>query len=555
VESLVPGRRAGLVVATVRAPKLFLDADRRSGLAIGAAVFVAGGVLLGVELAASRVLAPFFGNSIFVWGALIGVVLAGLSVGYWTGGALADRIPAPQLLLAVLALGAAATLLVPVIDGPVLEAIVEWDPGPRLNPLLAAVALFGVPSVILATATPIAVRLRARSVTRVGTTAGRLFAISTAGSIAGTFVTAFWLIPEIGTNQLLGLLATALFVAAGFVALGERKLVSGVVVAAMVAGSILATLGLAPDTGGRLAGAAAQNWSPLFRLRGETQAVQVPPGGFELVFAKDTRYHGLTVVDDAESRYLRFESSFQSGMYLDDPFRTRYRYTDLLQLPLAYHPGIKNILFIGLGGGSVQKRIWRDFPQLDLQVAELDPVVRDVAYRYFDLPRSPRLRVTVEDGRRFLARDRRRWDAIIIDAYFSDSLPFHLTTVEFLELVRSRLNPGGVVASNLIGAVTGEGSKLFRSMYKTYRVVFPTVVVHPEGANDELQNIIVVASEGAAPGTAVLLDRWRETRRRVPRAVDLAAPIRHRYEGVVATRDVPILTDDYAPTDALLFVD
>jgi spermidine synthase len=535
--------------------RVFLDAERRSGLAIAAAVFVSGGVLLGVELAASRVLAPFFGNSIFVWGALIGVVLAGLSAGYWTGGVLADRIPAPQLLLAVLVLGAAATLLVPVVDGPVLEAIVEWDPGPRLNPLLAAVVLFGLPSIILATATPIAVRLRTRSVTSVGKTAGRLFAVSTAGSIAGTFVTAFWLIPEIGTNQLLGLLATALFVAAGFVALGERKLVSGVVVVALVAGSLLATLALAPETGGRLAGAAAENWSPLYRLRGETAEVQAPPGGYRLVFSKDTRYHGLTVVDDEDSRHLRFESSFQSGMYLDDPFRTRYRYTDFLQLPLAYNPRIRNVLFIGLGGGSVQKRIWRDFPQLDLEVVELDPVVRDVAYRYFRLPRSPRLRVTVEDGRRFLARDRRRWDAIVIDAYFSDSLPFHLTTVEFLELVRSRLAPGGVVASNLIGAIDGEGSKLFRSMYKTYRAAFPTVAVHPEAGNDALKNIIVVASEGAAPATDVLLDRWDQTRRRVPGAVDLLAPIRGRYEEVVATRDVPILTDDYAPTDALLFVE
>src|SRR5215218_3794997 len=238
----------------------------RSGLGIGAAVFLSGAVLLGVELAASRVLAPFFGNSIFVWGALIGVVLAGLSIGYWTGGALADRIPAPQLLLVVLAVGAGATLLIPVVDDPLLEAIVDWDPGPRWNPLVAAVLLFGLPSVILATATPIAVRLRARSLMSLGKTAGRLFALSTAGSIAGTFATAFFLIPEVGTNQLLGMLATGLFVAAGLVALGERMLLSGAALAVLVAASVAATLALAPDEGGRLSGAAAENWSPLYRL-------------------------------------------------------------------------------------------------------------------------------------------------------------------------------------------------------------------------------------------------------------------------------------------------
>jgi spermidine synthase len=530
----------------------------RSAAGIFAAVFLAGAVLLGLELVASRVLAPFFGSSIFVWGALIGVVLAGLSAGYWIGGVLADRFPTPRLLLGALSLGAGMILLIPVVDGWVLEQVVSWDPGPRWNPLVATIVLFGLPSIVLATATPIAVRLRGRSITSLGKTAGRLFAVSTAGSIAGTFATAFFLIPELGTNQLLGVLATGLFVAAGLVALGEGALAPGLVVAALTAASVWATVELEPKQGGRLSGAAAQNWSPRFRELGERQ-VAVPSDGFELVYSKNTRYHGLTVVDDADSRFLRFESSYQSGMYLDDPFRTRFDYTDFLQLPLAYSPGVRKILFIGLGAGSVQKRMWRDFPELDLETVELDPVVRDVAYRYFRVPRNSRLQVTVEDGRRFLQRDDERWDAIVIDAYFSDSLPFHLTTIEFLELARSRLRPGGVIASNLIGSISGDGSKLFRSMYKTYRAVFPTVTVHPvrDAGDDDTTptNIIVVAGEGAAPEKDALLERWEAVRARVESAADLTRAISDRYEAIVPTRDVPVLTDDYAPTDALLFVD
>jgi spermidine synthase/MFS family permease len=530
----------------------------RSAAGIFAAVFISGAVLLGLELVASRVVAPFFGSSIFVWGALIGVVLAGLSVGYWIGGVAADRFPTPLLLLGALTVGAGLILLIPVVDDWALEHVVRWDPGPRWNPLVATIALFALPSIVLATATPIAVRLRARSLTSLGKTAGRLFAVSTAGSIVGTFATAFFLIPELGTNQLLGLLATALFVAAGLVALGERTLAPGLVVAALAAASVWATIALEPKQGGRLSGVAAQNWSPRYRELGERQ-IAVPSEGFELVYSKNTRYHGLTVVEDGESRHLRFESSFQSGMYLDDPFRTRYEYTDFLELPLAYRPETKRILFIGLGGGSAQKRVWRDFPDLDLQVVELDPVVRDVAYRYFRLPRSPRLHVSVEDGRRFLQRNDERWDAIVVDAYFSDSIPFHLTTLEFLDLARSRLEPGGVVASNLIGSLRGDGSKLFRSMYKTYRAAFPTVTVHPVrdagSRDDEPMNLILVAGEGAAPGKQVLLDRWRALRNGSKRAVDLTKAIRDRYEATVPTRDVPVLTDDYAPTDALLFVD
>ncbi len=266
------------------------------------------------------------------------------------------------------------------------------------------------------------------------------------------------------------------------------------------------------------------------------------------------------MVEDGESRHLRFESSFQSGMYLDDPFRTRYTYTDFLQLPLAYRPGTRKILFIGLGGGSVQKRLWRDFPGLDLQVVELDPVVRDVAYRYFRLPHSSRLGVTIEDGRRFLQRNDERWDAIVIDAYFSDSIPFHLTTLEFLQLARSRLMPGGVIASNLIGSIRGDASKLFRSMYKTYRAAFPTVSVHPVRRRPAIRT----KSRRTSSSSRARARRRRRMccssagRRVVPvssGAADLTKAIRDRHEAFVPTRDVPVLTDDYAPTDALLFLD
>jgi spermidine synthase len=527
--------------------------------AIGIAVFTSGAVLLGLEITASRVLAPFFGNSLFVWGALIGVVLTGLAIGYWAGGALADRMPATQLLLSVMALAGGLVLAIPYVDDPILDAILRWDPGPRLDPLLSAIALFGLPSIVFAAVTPIAVRLMARTVDRVGTTAGRLFAISTAGSIVGTFATAFFLIPEFGTNQLLALSATAMFVAILIVAAAER-VPMGVVLglaAAVAAGA--ASVSLAPESGGTLSGVAAQNWSPVYRLRGEpTGGVDLAAEGANVVFNKDTRYHRVAVVDEHGSRYLRFDSSFQSGMYIRRPFATRFEYTDYFELALGYHPNTRDLLFIGLGGGSAQKRLWRDFPELRIQAVELDPVVRDVAYRYFSLPRSPRLDVDVQDGRQYLTRDDRRWDVIAVDAYYSDSIPFHLATQEFLQLVRSKLRPGGVLIANVIGSLRGPDSKLFRSFYRTYRSVFPTVMVHPVvlpgEVESELRNVILVATDGAAPDKAFLQTRWRQMRERYPQAVDLSKAIRNRRDGTYATGDVPTLTDDYAPTDSLLLV-
>ena len=305
-----------------------------------------------------------------------------------------------------------------------------------------------------------------------------------------------------------------------------------------------------------------RNWSPVYRQQAPDDrlgSIEDTQSGYKIVHTKDSQYHRIAVVEDDSTRYLRFDSSFQSGMYMDDPFKTRFEYTDYLQLPVAYRRETKKVLYVGLGGGSAPKRAWRDFPGMQIDVVELDPEVVSAAYKYFAMPRDPRLKVEAEDGRRFLARNEGPWDVIVVDAFYSDSIPFHLATREFLELVRSRLAPGGLVAANIIGAVKGRDSRLFRSMLRTYRAVFPTVNIHPvlEAGDKDLaaiRNIILVAGEGAAPSKEFLLERWRDVRRDSPGAPDLADAIRYRVDAPVSTADVPVLTDDYAPTDALLLL-
>src|ERR671910_1357282 len=519
-----------------------MSRQQRRSAAIGVAVFLAGGALLGLEIAASRVLATSFGNSLYVWGALIGIVLAGLSTGYWVGGAIADRHPTSRLLVAMLASAAVAVALIPLVDDAVVEAVLAWDPGPRVDPLLCALALFAPMSVLLSAVGPIAVRLQAHRVDTAGRTAGRTFAVSTAGSIAGTFATAFWLIPELGTDQVLASAAVALMLAAAAVALVERLVLAGVVALALAVASIGAVVSLAPEQGGTVSASQLRNWSPVYRQQQDEDrsgSLEDTQSGYEVLRLKDSQYHRIAVVEDADSRYLRFDSSFQSGMYIDDPFRTRFEYSDYLQLPLAYGPDTRRILYIGLGGGSAPKRTWRDFPATSIDAVELDPEVVDVAYEYFELPRDPRLRVEVEDGRRFLAANEGPWDAIVIDAFYSDSIPFHLATREFLELVRSRVAPGGTVSTNIIGAVRGSNSRLFRSMLRTYRAVFPTVAIHPvlaAGQRDleAIRNVILVAGDGAAPSKEFLLERWRDVRRRAPGAPALADAIRGRVDAPVS---------------------
>jgi spermidine synthase len=518
-------------------------------LAAGLTTFLGGAATLAVEIAASRVLSPYFGSSLYVWGSLIGVVLSGLAIGYWAGGALADRRPSPALLAGTVLLGGALVLAVPLLDDRVLRLVVGWDPGPRANPLLASVLLFGPPSIVLAGVTPIAVRLLSRSVESVGATAGRLFALSTAGSIAGTFATAFYLVPELGTDELLGWCAFVLFLTALPVAASAR-LALPAALSVLLAGGALVVTTQVDRSGAGVSAASLTNWSPVYRTRSDLYENAADPvlSGFKVVFKKDTRYHHLLVVDDATTRFLRFDNSFQSAMYLHDPLKTRYPYTDYFQLGLAYDPGATSVLFIGLGGGSAPKRLAHDFPDLDLQVVEIDPDVVAVARRYFALP--PTVPVAVDDGRRWLERHDRRFDVIAIDAYYSDAVPFHLATQEFLRLVRTRLAPGGVVVVNVIGSLRGQGSQFLRSLYRTYRSVFPTVALHPvyAGPGDRdptlIRNVAFVAMDRAAPETGFLAARWARP--------GLTAAIESRYPWDVSVGDVPTLTDDYAPTDSLI---
>ncbi len=330
-------------------------------------MFLSGAVLLGLEIVASRVLAPYFGSSLFVWGALIGVVLAGLSIGYWLGGALADRYPSPYLLIGAIAGGAVLVLLVPLVDAWVLEQIVSWDPGPRLDPLVATIVLFGAASVVLGGVSPIAVRLVTRSLERLGRTAGRLFAVSTAGSIAGTFVTAFWLVPELGTDQVLAVGALTLLAAAAIVAVGVRLPVAAVALAAGAAACGAFVVALEPEQGRTLRGAEARNWSPVYRERETRSPSVLDPGsvqadGFTVRFAKDTRYHRLVVADDDDTRYLRFDSSFQSGMWLGQPFRTRFDTRTTSTSGWHTTPTRGGSSSSGLAAAA-PKRFWRDFPR------------------------------------------------------------------------------------------------------------------------------------------------------------------------------------------------
>ena len=473
---------------------------------------------------ASRVIAPYFGNSVYVWGSLIGVFLAALSAGYYLGGRLSTRWPQRGPFLALVFLAGAATFPIPHFADAVLGGIAAHDYGPRGNPLLGSTALFFIPAMLMATISPYAVRLRAQSVEGIGSVAGMLYALSTLGSIAGTLLAAFVLISTFGVRAIMQMLGgTEMALAAlGWVWIGRARAAAG---AGAVAGALLILTG-----------------SP-------------PAGESGMVFARDTVYHRITVADEGRIRYLRLDNYWQSARDQDAPLRTVFPYTDYLHLPVLFNPGFHRVLFVGMGGGTAPSRFHHDYPNATVEVVEIDPAVVAAARRFFAVPDDARLRVHVMDGRLWLRRATERYDLIILDAYLIDTIPFHLATREFYQAAAARVNPGGVVASNVIGAVRGPESRLFRAIYKTFRSVFAQVYVFPVGggAPESLRNIILVGTAGPPLTRADLLARAAAAARaRLIRIGGLRRDAGDLLDVPVETRDVPLLTDDYAPTDALI---
>jgi spermidine synthase len=190
------------------------------------------------------------------------------------------------------------------------------------------------------------------------------------------------------------------------------------------------------------------------------------------IHTKTTRYHRLSVTEDDGLRVLRFERNPQSSMFIEDPFETDIEYVAYLHATLALAPAARRTLALGLGGGSIVKQMWRDYPEMTIDAIELDAAVANIAYRFFALPRDERIRVTIGEARRFLEKSAETWDIILVDAYDDHEIPHRLITEEFMTLLHGRLAPGGVVAYNFIGRVGGDKSKPFRSLYRTGRNVF-----------------------------------------------------------------------------------
>ncbi len=490
-------------------------------------VFLSGAVLVALEIVASRVIAPVFGNSIYVWGSLIGVVLAALAVGYAAGGWGADRWPSVEVLTSLVFCAGLLVVPIPLVAPGILGSLSAADLGPRAGPLAASLALFFLPAAVMGMVSPFAIRLRAHAVATLGHVTGALYALSTLGSIAGALLASFVLLTVASVRVIVSLLGAVLLALALGSWLVRRRvaLAAGTAVVALLAVSV-----------------------PALRA--------MPPESETVRYERDTVYHRITVADGGGIRYLKLDNYWQSAVDLDDPRHTVFAYSDYMHLPVLFRPQGRRVLMIGLGGGTVPTRYASDYPQMQVEVVELDLAVIEVARRYFQVPVGDRLRVIPEDGRLFVARSSGRYDILLLDAYLIDTIPFHLATREFFAAAKAHLAPGGVLGSNIIGALQGPRSGLFRAIYRTVASVFPTVYVFPvewgPGGNPEaLRNIILVATDQPRLTANQVRAAAAQARARVtlPHFEEAAGSL---YEAPIGTGDVPVLTDDFAPVEMLI---
>src|SRR6266581_3943226 len=434
-------------------------------------VFVAGACSLAVELSASRLLAPYFGTSLFVWANLIGLILLYLTVGYYLGGRLADRYPRPAVLYLLTIIASLLIGLIPFISRPILfwslSAFATYSVSVFYGSLVSVILLFALPVILLGCVSPFAIRLSVKQVVKSGRTAGQLYAISTAGSILGTFLPVLWLIPTIGTYRTFIVTAVSLLIV-----------------------SIAGLIASIPHTGGAARFRGNKNLLsvllliPLGLSLLGSQGPIKPPGGTGnggvLVAERESPYNYIQVVRVGDEMQLVLNEGLGiHSIYDPHQILTQGPWDYFLIAPFFNKaPFTQNqvhrVGVIGLGAGTIPREFSAVYGPIPIDGVEIDGTIVRLAQQYFHM-NEPNLRVIVQDGRYFLQTTETRYDVIGIDAYQQPYVPFQLTTSEFFQEVRAHLWPTGLAVIN--AGRTCCDFRLVEALAQTMRSVFANVYI------------------------------------------------------------------------------
>ncbi|MGI6367721.1 MAG: fused MFS/spermidine synthase [Anaerolineae bacterium] len=481
-------------------------------------VLVSSACIMVIELVASRLIAPTLGVSLYTWTSVIGVILAGISLGNYLGGRLADRYGSTTLLGLVLGLAAVTTLL-PLWLGGRVHGLQAPFPMPLLVWIVLYIAiLFLLPSVILGCVSPIVVKLSLQDLQRAGTTVGKIYAWSSAGSILGTFLTGFYLISRFGTKStIIGVSALLCVLSVWFLTtVPWRQALWRVVLLLAVYGVALGLLSSA--------------------------------GYLQADCMRETDYFCINIHEDEKEghrvRELLLDRLVHSYTDLDDPTFLAYGYERTyagLLAPVLQKSTSLEAFFIGGGGYTFPRYLQAVHPESHIVVTEIDPGVTWAAHRWLGLPEDTAIETHNQDARRYLVADAQpdTYDVVFGDAFNDYSVPYHLTTLEFAQLIDRVLREDGVYLANIIDA--GTEGHFMRAFVRTLQQVFAHVVVIPStsGWRTSTRTTWVVACSQRPIALSGL-----------PQGDGaLAEPVLEQYLG---EEEPVILTDDYVPVDNLM---
>ena len=496
-------------------------------------IFVCGMSSMAVELTASRLLAPLFGTSLFVWTNIIGIVLISLSIGYFLGGRFADKHPEINYfylfsLVAGLLIGAIPflySLIIPVAT----QALSNVTYNDFLLSFIASLILFAIPTAFLGAIVPYAVRLNAKDVDKIGSKSGNIYAISTVGSIFGVYLPALFFIPSIGTRfTIICFSLTLILISLISLLLNKIRLP---LIKKLIVLFILFYMFAIP-----------------FSFNESVSSFGA------VVYEDESAYNYLQVSNIENSTFLltRQQSLVWSKSISDDYFTGAY--WDYHLVSTAFNNKSKNCLILGLGAGTTARGFYAAFPNISIDGIEIDPLVVDIGKKYFDLDKY-NVNVIISDGRFFVKTTKKSYDIIILDTYKDAAIPYHMTTVDFFKEIKSILKPNGVLSINVLNI---PGTKIVESIGNTLSQVFPTVcmttrdhfsnylffAMNEDHTLDELKNQIVKKRDSLVFPDFVSNED----------ALTLKNVFTTGYDNLIefSQTDCPILTDDKAPIDQII---
>ena len=476
-------------------------------------VFLSGALTMILELIAARILSPYVGSSNLIWTTIIGIMLISMSIGYWFGGKMADKNKENdiKILSNYLLISAIATSIIPILEVVFIDVLSQMSSNLILVAIICATVTFGIPSFLLATVSPIAVKIKNNSMNHIGATSGKISSLSTIGSIFGTFFAGFILIPNLGVRNIILGCSILLWILSIYLFNKKDKKYYILMIVELV---IIIGLNL-------LGGYLFQVKNPEITRDIDSEYSRI---WVTNVNAGENTYKTLQVDTGLES-YINQTTGEMGATYL--------YYYDLFEY---YNKEAKDALMIGGAAYTYPMHYLKKYENKTIDVVEIDKTMTEIAEEEFGLDKNnPNLGLITQDGRSYLNYNEKKYDTVFIDAFKGLNAPFELTTYEAMQKVYNSLNENGTVITNIISSIEGDESDFIKYEYSTYKAVFDEVKVfkvNPNRLDDEEQNLILVGIKGNGNINADIEEKYSEL---------LSNEIKD------FNSDKSIVTDDYAP--------